>query len=505
MPSEDVNTNFESSKSVAKFLPISRDSSYAVPLTAIVLAVAILYGYLRKKRSLPPGPPTIPFLGNYLSFPKSKSWFLFTSWSKKYVSAKSFALLAPLLEEVRWAGRISASLGNRISEERRTNFAQGGIYTYYDGRKPKIVISDPQIAFKLFTGRSNKYSSRPQSIVFERFSHGTSILTQPYGPSFAIRRKVLHQFLNTTAIHHYKERQEAEASRLVHQIAQDEGKQWLHAIRRFTASTIFSLSYGRRIDSLDSKVLKKRLGLIGYGGGLLVPGRYLVESIPMLNYLPPFIARWKIPVDKMAAINKEFDISLVRNVRQNIEDGNELKGSLVENMILAAQAGDEDLQHLAEDEHNFASIGASLFGAGSVTTISSFKNVVVAMLVHPRAFVAAQKEIDEVVGSSRSPNFTDKLHYLDALIKETLRWKSALPNGIDHATSLDDVYEGYWIPKGTTVAFNTWAMHQDPAYFPLAGDFAPERFLAETDERFQNELKGEIKFPGKHGHAGFGW
>jgi cytochrome P450 len=489
MSFKDFSMSFEDIKlAIADFIT-SCGTLCPLALLGVFLTFMILYDHY-DKRGLPPGPPALPLLGNYFSLPKSKSWLLFTSWSKKYVSTKLMFIMSIL--------------------KRVITLYQGGIYTFYNGLTPRVIISDPHIAFKLLTGRSNKYSSRPPQVMFDKFSQGSSIISHPYGLGWNLRRKVFHQFLNITAIQIYKERQEAEASRMIYQISQDEGKQWKQAIERFISSIIFSLSYGRRIDSLDSKVLKKKLRMIGYAAGFLVPGRYVVESLPILNYLPSFIARWKNPVMEMGKENKEFDIGLVDNVREDMEKSNgvsEGKGSLTENMILGAQAGDRDLQTLQMNDGHFAGISSSLFGAGSVTTIKSLGDCVLAMILHPWVFVAAQKEIDEVVGSFRSPTFEDreKLPYLDALVKETLRWRPVIPNGLNHATSEADVYEGYRIPKGTTISFNTWGMHQDPTYFPSPEEFAPERFLPETDERFREELKGENIFPGRHGHSGFGW
>ena len=41
----------------------------------------------------------------------------------------------------------------------------------------------------------------------------------------------------------------------------------------------------------------------------------------------------------------------------------------------------------------------------------------------------------------------------------------------------DDVYNGYFLPKGTIVFANTWSIHQDPAEYERPEEFIPERFL----------------------------
>ena len=104
------------------------------------------------------------------------------------------------------------------------------------------------------------------------------------------------------------------------------------------------------------------------------------------------------------------------------------------------------------------------------------------MIAHPEYQKRAQDELDTVVGRSRAPTFADapNLPYIQALVKESLRWRPPLPLGIPHATTEDDWYEGMFIPKGTMCIVNFWQCHRDPAaYGPDAASFNPERFLDE--------------------------
>ena len=52
-----------------------------------------------------------------------------------------------------------------------------------------------------------------------------------------------------------------------------------------------------------------------------------------------------------------------------------------------------------------------------------------AMVEHPRVWKRAQAEIDAVVGTDRLPEFDDgpSLPYVDAIIREVLRWRPVLP------------------------------------------------------------------------------
>ena len=65
-----------------------------------------------------------------------------------------------------------------------------------------------------------------------------------------------------------------------------------------------------------------------------------------------------------------------------------------------------------------------------------------------------------MVGLNRLPTFADRdalaLPYVNAVVKELLRWHNAAPLGVAHCSVADDEYEGYFIPTGTTILINVW-------------------------------------------------
>jgi Cytochrome P450 len=96
-------------------------------------------------------------------------------------------------------------------------------------------------------------------------------------------------------------------------------------------------------------------------------------------------------------------------------------------------------------------------------TISTLSSFFLVLLLYPDVQKRAQAEIDEVIGRGRLPGLDDRpsLPYIDGLCKELLRWRLVLPLGVAHATTEDDVYSGYFIPKGTMVLPNTWCVSQE--------------------------------------------
>jgi cytochrome P450 len=104
-----------------------------------------------------------------------------------------------------------------------------------------------------------------------------------------------------------------------------------------------------------------------------------------------------------------------------------------------------------------SAISGNLFGAGSDTSASILTAFVLAAVMFPETLAKAQKEIDEIVGPDRSPDFDDLLEmpYVEAFVKEVFRWRSvAIIGGQPHAPLQDDYYNGWYIPKGTWVQGN---------------------------------------------------
>ena len=81
-----------------------------------------------------------------------------------------------------------------------------------------------------------------------------------------------------------------------------------------------------------------------------------------------------------------------------------------------------------------------------------------AMSLYPEVQRKAQAELDAIVGPNRLPNFDDRnsLVYVNAIVKESLRWHNVIPLSIPHRTIEDDEFGGYFVPGGTVLIPNVW-------------------------------------------------
>lgn len=427
---------------------------------------------------MPPGPRPLPFIGNKRDIPKRHPWVQFREWAQIY----------------------------------------GPIFTLWIGRRPTVIISDPCVAVDLLEKRSNKYSSRPRMVTMaEIYNDMASILVQPYGKDWSIRRKLLHSALTSRALQVYKPVQEAESCRLCHQLLSTP-QDYEALLDRLTASIVFSVAYGHRIDSLQSPVIRQRLEFMQYMASLNVPGAYLVESIPALKYIPNFLAPWKAYIQRRGQEESKANMRLVEIVREDIANAKSedtVPNSLTKQM-LDAKAADPASFTLLSDR-NFSYIPASLFGAGSDTTSSTLCSGFLALITNPETLQAAHAELDAVIGSSRLPTFVDEssLPYIRAMCKETLRWRPvAVLGGTPHASTAPDHYQGYYIPSGTTVLGNTWAINLNEDYYPNPQHFNPLRFLDREPSSLdylpkqyvaETPIEKGKPHPSKDGHSSFGW
>jgi cytochrome P450 len=143
------------------------------------------------------------------------------------------------------------------------------------------------------------------------------------------------------------------------------------------------------------------------------------------------------------------------------------------------------LKDIKDDDHSRLQLVrdscATAFVAGAETTASTLQCFMLAMLQHPEVQGRAQAEIDAVIGTDRLPNFDDRpnLPYVEAVLLETLRLYAVGPLAIPHATTVDDTYEDVFIPKGSMVVANIWAMHHNEADYPEPNAFKPERFFVD--------------------------
>jgi len=247
--------------------------------------------------------------------------------------------------------------------------------------------------------------------------------------------------------------------------------------QKFAGSVVTSIVYGRRIKSMDEFVIKEHMNAIKFLTNANLPGKYLVESWPWLLRLPHQLQWFRWAAEERRKHDENYLMLLYREVESKMNTTEGVSTCLTAQTIShRAESGMSDME--------LAYAVAAPFGAAIETTSGTLETLLLAMLHYPEVMKKAQAEIDRVVGHDRMPEFSDKddLPYVAAVISEAMRWRPIAPlNAIPHAVTVDDEYNGMYIPKGATVYANTFGIMHDHEMFPSPEDFLPERFLNTSD------------------------
>lgn len=120
---------------------------------------------------------------------------------------------------------------------------------------------------------------------------------------------------------------------------------------------------------------------------------------------------------------------------------------------------------------------------GTETTAATLTWALSLLLNNRHTLEKSQHELDIHVGRQRlvTESDLDKLVYLRAVVKETMRLQPAIPVNPREAGE-DCVVAGYHIPAGTRLFVNTWKIQRDPRVWDHPLEFRPERFLTTHKE-----------------------
>ncbi|KAF1829297.1 cytochrome P450 2D18 [Decorospora gaudefroyi] len=416
-------------------------------LATLVLGLICLLKIGRREAGLPPGPPTKPIVGNLHHIPIRNAHFQFTTWAKQY----------------------------------------GGIYSLKLFHATAVVITDRRLVRGLVDKKGAIYSSRPDFFFARRYvsrdpANIPLVVFLPFGDKLRLCRKLLAQQFNEARV----EQQclpiiEAEATQMLFDFWKRPDDFMMHPLR-LTHSVIMTVTYGIRVKHHDglheySEMLEDYVKLIEPSA--LPP----VDLIPWLEYVPQSLwsgswKNWKSKADESGkAVNAIFT-KLAIPVLERRERGVRIE-SVYDSLLDQWEKG---IDLTRRDLDNFA---GSLVDAGSDTSSSALRAVIQAMAKYPDIQQRAHKNIDEVVGAARSPQWKDsaRLPFIVQIIKETLRWRPII-TFMPHATTADDTVNGYFIPKNTTVFLNIWGLNRTPSG-PNDSDanmseFDPDRYANRT-------------------------
>ncbi|KAI3615566.1 cytochrome p450 [Moniliophthora roreri] len=383
----------------------------------------------RREQHLPPGPPTLPIVGNLHVLPAESPHVKFTEWARTY----------------------------------------GDIYSLKIGPRTMVVVSSMEAAKELMDKRSANTSDRPPSHMVDRITNGMSLFMLPYADTWRVMRKAAQAILTPRAVESHLPIQKAEAIQLMYDFLKDPEGFFGH-LGRYSNSIMMSVLFGNRCpryESRHSKAFFEAQELWNLAQSTTVPP---VDLLPFLDYIPNRWAWWKRLAKEVRRRQRELYFGLVNGCEARMKKGEE-NGSYMEEILIRQK-------ELGLNKEMIGYLGGGLLEGGSDTAALFLKYLVMSLVAFPRVRRKAQAEIDRVIGHERTPTLADfkELPYIQALIKEVHRYRPVVPV-VPHATMADEEYRGFVIPKGSILLANTYGIYHNPHYYDDPDSFYPERYL----------------------------
>jgi cytochrome P450 len=315
----------------------------ALPVSPAALAVVITIGFIiyqllqvgRRPKGLPPGPPTLPIVGNLHQLPKEDVHVKFREWADQY----------------------------------------GEIYSVMLGNQRMVVLNSPQVVKDLIDQRSNNYSSRPDMYVGQTLiSGGYRLVLMQYDDGWRLARKMIHNLLNIKTAVEYIPYQELELRNMLADMVKKPNAYHDH-VRRYSTSLITSIAFGWRslaFNDPDVKAIYEGFEEFAVASNVSAS---MLDYFPILRLMPD----WMNPSKRRGKALHQAELKLYKSYMNRVRERNE-KGIKSKNFC--------DTMFKLQEKHGFSDdwasyVSGTLLEAGSDTTASIFLSFAVAMINFP--------------------------------------------------------------------------------------------------------------------------
>ncbi|ONK81640.1 uncharacterized protein A4U43_C01F31380 [Asparagus officinalis] len=375
------------------------------------------------------------------------------------------------------------------------------------GSVPTVVVSSAEMACKIMKTHDLIFASRPPLSMTKRLLYDSDVAFTPYGEYWRqVRRVCVVHLLSLKRVQSFRLVREEEVSLLVEKI-------------RESCNGVVNLS--EMLLNLTNNVIcrvalrRKYFGEEGEGynfSEMLKEFICLLGSFPVGDFIP-----WLGWIDLLSGLDarvtknfRELDGFLERVLDDHLHDkgtssNDEEDRSFVE--VLLSLDEKDDMAGISLSRDNLKAIILDMFSAGTDTTYTVIEWAMAELIKNPKAMKRVQEEVRGVTGGKRkiTEENIDRMKYLKAVIKETLRMHPPIPLLIPRESMEDVELQGYHIPAGTRVIMNGWAIGRDPKSWDKPREFYPERF-GSYDVDFKGQDFRLIPFgAGRRGCPGIGF
>ncbi|KAF7372791.1 Steroid 17-alpha-hydroxylase/17,20 lyase [Mycena sanguinolenta] len=312
--------------------------------------------------------------------------------------------------------------------------------------KSVFLIGDISLAKEILEKHSAKFSSRPNLPYLRDHVDPAQLYwaLHKQNESHFIARRLTTGLMAAVRAGETEPLQQFEALLNVTLLLDDGGKNWFHHIDRVSASMVLSVAFGLHCPTGQEPDLLEIVACLVRLAKLVNPLASITNVLPFLDMIPG-----PMPWRKRAQTYRKREDALYEKLITRAISG-EASGMNTWADVFTREDKPEGDQHRLLNQ--FA------------TTAASMHTFILACILYPEWIPRAQREIDAIVGEDRLPSFKDRPHlpFVEAIVRETLRWRPAARFGIPHQSTADEVveYKGreYFIPKGSIIFAVTWSV-----------------------------------------------
>ncbi|XP_057950921.1 cytochrome P450 736A117-like [Malania oleifera] len=391
------------------------------------------------RKKLPPSPPRLPVIGNLLQLG-----------------------LQP--------HRSLQSLAQR----------HGPFMLLHFGSVPVLVASSADAACAIMKTHDLVFSNRPKlSINGKLFYNFRDVANSPYNEYWRqIRSICVLQLLSNRRVESSHTVRHDEMVLLVEKIERcSESSGWVdlsQMLGEVTNDVVCRVALGRKYGEGRRgfrEILDQFVELLG--------GFYIGDYIPWLGW----VNRVSGVDGKAERVFREMDSFLDEVVEEHSRkrEGGKVEGDEGKDFVdVLLEIQKDNTAGFSLDRECIKALILDMFAAGTETTYLALEWAMAELLRHPAAMKELQNEVRGISFSTKlhiEEEDLGKMHYLKAVIKETLRLHPPIPLLVPRESTRDVRVNGYDIAAGTMTIINAWAIGRDPAFWDEPEEFWPERFL----------------------------
>nr|UVC58032.1 CYP706G29 protein [Isodon rubescens] len=403
-----------------------------------------------KAPPLPPGPRGVPVLG-YLPFVSSDMLQQFTDLSHEF----------------------------------------GPIYKLRLGSKLAVVITSPTLIKQVVRDQDPIFSHRDVTAAGSAFSRDAKdlVFAPPDSRWRAIRKVLVSETQSGSGLNASYELRKEQLRKAIRDVYSRIGQSV--ELGELAFQTEFNLMMNLLWGGIDFGTESHRLG-----AEFKVLASKLSDLLakPNVSDLFPLLAKLDLQgvkkqmlrvVDSIDGVLEDFISEHEKSSGDQVKEG---RKDFVQILLELKEKEDSDLPR-----DQLKTLLANIILGGTETSSTTVEFAMTELLNNPEAMEKVQKELSEVVGMDNIVEefHLPKLHYLNAVIKETLRLHPPVPFLIPRSPLHTSTLGGYTIPKGTRVLLNVWAVQRDPSIWDSPDEFKPDRFLQDG---------GNLDFKGNNFH-----